>query len=146
MTIGIDKRVQINKIIESQLPEFVRSDFENATEIFKQYYISQEFQGGQPDLIDNLDQYLKSTNNLVPEVVYGKTTLSSSIDASSTTLSVTSTKGILMSMVSLRLMMKSSLILVKLTLSLLVSSVVSVVSLVTMLELQLLSIMSIVKI
>ena len=92
MTIGIDKRVQINKIIESQLPEFVRSDFENATEFFKQYYISQEFQGGPSDLIDNLDQYLKS-DNLVPEVVYGKTTLSSSIDASSTTLSVTSTKG-----------------------------------------------------
>ena len=59
MTTGIDK-VQINKIIESQLPEFIENDFENATEFFKQYYISQEFQGGPSDLIDNLDQYLKT--------------------------------------------------------------------------------------
>ena len=92
MTTGIDKRVQINKIIESQLPEFVRADFENATEFFKQYYISQEFQGGPSDLIDNLDQYLK-TDNLKPEVVYGKTTLTSDVSTSSTSLSVTSTKG-----------------------------------------------------
>ena len=81
MTTGIDKRVQINKIIESQLPAFVRDDFENATEFFKQYYISQEFQGGPSDLIDNLDQYLK-TDNLKPEVVYGKTTLTSDVSLS----------------------------------------------------------------
>ena len=41
----IDRRIQVNSIIESQLPEFVVSDFSNATEFFKQYYISQEFQG-----------------------------------------------------------------------------------------------------
>ena len=43
------------------------ADFPNATEFFKQYYISQEFQGGPSDLINNFDQYIKS-DNLVPEV------------------------------------------------------------------------------
>ena len=42
----IDRRIQVNTIIENQLPEFVVSDFENATEFLKQYYISQEYQGG----------------------------------------------------------------------------------------------------
>ena len=56
MSIGIDKRVQVNKIVESQLPEFVRSDFPLAVDFLKSYYLSQEFQGGTTDLIDNLDQ------------------------------------------------------------------------------------------
>ena len=35
MSIGIDKRVQVNRIVESQLPEFVRSDFPLAVDFFK---------------------------------------------------------------------------------------------------------------
>ena len=92
MSIGIDKRVQVNKIVESQLPEFVRSDFPLAVDFLKQYYLSQEFQGGSTDLIDNLDQYLK-VDNLVPEVVHGTTTLSSAVSTSDTTITVASTKG-----------------------------------------------------
>ena len=88
----IDKRIQVNTIIENQLPEFVVSDFPNATEFLKQYYHSQEFQGGASDLISNFDQYLKS-DNLVPEVVVGITTLSSAISSSDTTITVPSTKG-----------------------------------------------------
>ena len=88
----IDKRIQVNTIIENQLPEFVVSDFPNAAEFFKQYYISQEFQGGPTDLISNFDQYLKS-DNLVPEVITGTTTLSSSINSSDSIISVPSTKG-----------------------------------------------------
>ena len=88
----IDRRIQVNTIIESQLPEFVVSDFSNATEFFKQYYISQEFQGGPSDIISNLDQYLK-VDNLVPEVVVGVTTISAGIYTSDTTITVPSTKG-----------------------------------------------------
>ena len=88
----IDKRIKVNTIIENQLPEFVVSDFPNAAEFFKQYYISQEFQGGPSDLIGNFDQYLKS-DNLVPEVITGGTTLSSDIDSDDTIISVASTKG-----------------------------------------------------
>ena len=36
----IDRRIQVNTIIENQLPEFVVSDFPNATEFFKQYFKS----------------------------------------------------------------------------------------------------------
>ena len=34
-----DKRIQVNRIIENQLPEFVVTDFPDATEFLKQYYI-----------------------------------------------------------------------------------------------------------
>ena len=87
-----DKRIQVNKIIENQLPEFVVSDFPNATEFLKQYYISQEFQGGPSDLITNFDQYLKP-DNLVPEVIVGETTISSDISSTDDTITVPSTKG-----------------------------------------------------
>ena len=87
-----EKRVQINKIIESQLPEFLVSDFPKATDFFKQYYISQEFQGGNVDIAENLDQYLK-LDNLVPEVVVGSTSLSNNISSSDTVITVASTKG-----------------------------------------------------
>ena len=56
----IDKRIKVNQIIESQLPEFVVADFPNATEFLRQYYISQEYQGAPSDILGNLDQYLKS--------------------------------------------------------------------------------------
>ena len=87
-----DKRIKVNTIIENQLPEFILADFPNATEFFKQYYISQEFQGGPSDLINNFDQYLK-VDNLVPEVVVGITSISAEISSTDTTITVPSTKG-----------------------------------------------------
>ena len=87
-----DKRIKVNTVIENQLPEFILADFPKATEFFKQYYISQEFQGGPSDLINNLDQYLK-VDNLVPEVVVGLTNITSDINSTETTISVPSTKG-----------------------------------------------------
>tara|TARA_B100000575_G_scaffold294411_1_gene310169 strand:+ start:13 stop:12861 length:12849 start_codon:yes stop_codon:yes gene_type:complete len=88
----IDKRIKVNTIIENQLPQFVLADFPKATDFFKQYYISQEFQGGASDLINNLSQYLK-VDNLVPEVVVGVTTITSAVTTSDTTINVPSTKG-----------------------------------------------------
>tara|TARA_Y100001968_G_C19454156_1_gene770984 strand:+ start:2796 stop:18506 length:15711 start_codon:yes stop_codon:yes gene_type:complete len=91
----IDKRVQVNKIIESQLPEFLINDFPLATEFFKQYYLSQEYQGGPQDLISNFDQYIKS-DNLVPEVITGTTVLGADVPSEQLTeevISVSSTKG-----------------------------------------------------
>ena len=89
---NIDKRIKVNTIIENQLPEFVVTDFPKAAEFLKQYYISQEFQGGASDLINNFDQYLKP-DNLVPEVVVGITTTSADISLTDTTITVPSTKG-----------------------------------------------------
>ena len=88
----IDKRIKVNQIIESQLPEFVVADFPNATEFLRQYYISQEYQGAPSDILGNLDQYLKS-DNLVPEVVVGSTTLSADVSLTDTTITVSSTNG-----------------------------------------------------
>ena len=53
-----ETRIKIQQIINSQLPEFVLSESQNVTEFLKQYYISQEYQGGPVDILDNLDQYV----------------------------------------------------------------------------------------
>ena len=47
---------------------------------------------GPSDLINNFDQYLKS-DNLVPEVIVGVTSISSSITSTDTVITVPSTKG-----------------------------------------------------
>ena len=67
-------------------------NFQRQIDFFKQYYISQESQGSPDDLITNLDRYLK-LDNLIPEVLIGKTTLSGDINSSDTTITVSSTKG-----------------------------------------------------
>ena len=92
ITTGIDKRVKVQQIIENQIPEFLLSESPKAVDFLKQYYISQEFQGGVIDLTDNLDQYIK-LDNLTPEVIVGETTLTSGITTSTTTVNVSSTKG-----------------------------------------------------
>ena len=89
---GFESRVKIQQIIDSQLPEFVLDESPKAVEFFKQYYISQEYQGGPIDISDNLDQYLK-LDNLIPEVISGTFTLSESITSTSDTIRVESTKG-----------------------------------------------------
>ncbi len=92
ITTGFDKKVKIQQIIDNQLPEFVLSESPKAVDFLKQYYISQEYQGGPVDITDNLDEYLK-LDNYTQEIVGAGTTLSTSIGTSDTTISVTSTKG-----------------------------------------------------
>ena len=89
---GFESRVKVQQVIESQLPEFIKADFPKYVDFLKQYYISQEYQGGPIDLADNLDQYLR-LDNLTPEVIVDNTTLSSSISNVDTTINVSSTKG-----------------------------------------------------
>ena len=89
---GIESRVKIQDIVSNQLPEFVLDESPKALEFLKQYYISQEYQGGPIDISDNLDQYLK-LDNLKPEVIVDNTTLSTSLNSEETTVNVSSTKG-----------------------------------------------------
>ena len=89
---GIEKRIQVQQIIESQLPEFILSESPKTVDFLKQYYISQEHRGGVMDIGDNLDQYLK-LDNLTPEVIVGVTTLTSGITSTTDTITVSSTKG-----------------------------------------------------
>jgi hypothetical protein len=89
---GFDARVKISQVIENQLPEFLLAESPKSAEFLKQYYISQEYQGGTVDIVENLDQYLK-LDNFTAEVIKGTTTLTDDISSSSTTISVSTTKG-----------------------------------------------------
>jgi hypothetical protein len=89
---GFESRVKVQQIIQNQIPEFILDENPKTSEFLKQYYISQEFQGGPIDIAENLDQYLK-LDNLTPEVIQGYTTLTSSVSSSDITINVLSTKG-----------------------------------------------------
>ena len=89
---GIESRVKIQDIISNQLPKYVLDESPKTLDFLKQYYISQEYQGGPVDIAENLDQYLK-VDNLTSEVVVGFTTLSSDIGSDDSTISVPNTKG-----------------------------------------------------
>ena len=89
---GFESRVKIQQIINNQLPEFILDESPKASEFLKQYYISQEYQGGTVDIAENLDQYLK-LDNLIPEVVVDNVTLIDTIDSNVGIVTVTSTKG-----------------------------------------------------
>ena len=56
------QRVQINQVIENQLPEFVQSESPLFVDFMKQYYISQEYQGGSINISENIDRYTKSVS------------------------------------------------------------------------------------
>ena len=89
---GFEQRVKVQQIIENQVPEFIRSDSPKAVDFLKQYYISQEYQGGPSDIIENLDQYLK-LDNLTQEVIKGETKLTNDVSSTDTTIHVETTKG-----------------------------------------------------
>ena len=89
---GFESRVKVRQIIDSQLPEFILDENPKASEFLKQYYISQEYQGGPTDIVENLDQYI-NLDSLIPEVIVSSITLNNSITSSSNTIEVSSTKG-----------------------------------------------------
>ena len=90
--MGLEKRVKIQQLINNQLPSFVIDESPNAVEFLKQYYISQEYQGGPVDLTDNLDQYLK-LDNLISEVIVDTAKVTAVVEITDTTIEVSSTKG-----------------------------------------------------
>ena len=55
-----ETRVQLQTIVQSQLPEYVRSDFPLIADFLKEYYRGQEYQGAPIDLINNIDQFTSS--------------------------------------------------------------------------------------
>ena len=89
---GFESRVKVQQVIENQLPNFILDESPNTAEFLKQYYISQEYQGGVIDIAENLDQYLK-LDNLTPEVVVDSTYTVSGISSTDTTITVSSIKG-----------------------------------------------------
>jgi len=89
---GFETRVKVQQILESQLPEFILDENPNFSDFLKQYYISQEYQSSVSDLTENIDQYI-NVDNLVPEVFYDNSYLTSSVGISSQTIYVNTTKG-----------------------------------------------------
>ena len=53
------KRVQINKVVKDQLPDYVREENPLVGEFLSAYYQGQEYQGGPIDIINNLDSYIQ---------------------------------------------------------------------------------------
>ena len=79
------QRVQIQDIIQYQLPAFVRDDFPLVGEFLKQYYISQEYPTAPSDIIQNIDEYVKLETLLDTQ---DEATLSADINFNDTEINV----------------------------------------------------------
>ena len=86
------QRVEINQVIENQLPEFVQSESPLFVDFMKQYYLSQEYQGGSINIAENLDRYTK-LQTYVGAALTEYTGLSTDTESYSDTIFVDSTKG-----------------------------------------------------
>ena len=90
---GFETRIKVQNIVSSQLPDFILDESPKTVDFLKQYYISQEYQGGTIDLTENLDQYL-NFDNLTPEVIVDSTSISAAVSSTDTTIGIVgSTKG-----------------------------------------------------
>ena len=58
-----EKRVKLTNVLESQFPDYVRSEYPLVIDFIKQYYESQESQSAPIDLLNNIDQYIKLDEN-----------------------------------------------------------------------------------
>jgi len=84
------QRVEINQVIENQLPEFVQTENPLFVDFMKQYYISQEYQGGSINIAENLDRYTK-LQTYVGAALTEYTGLSTDTQSYSSTIFVDST-------------------------------------------------------
>ena len=87
------KKVQINQIVRSQLPSFVQEESPLFIDFLKQYYLSQEYQGGPIDIITNLNDYQKAETFSGNDNLIGFTTCTSEVRVYDATINVTSTAG-----------------------------------------------------
>jgi hypothetical protein len=86
------KVVKISDVIENQIPEFILDENPNFAEFLKQYYLSQEFQGGVVDLAENIAEY-KNVDTFDTEKLIPFTTLTADLDFLDEEIYVESTKG-----------------------------------------------------
>lgn len=85
-------RVKISEVVQSQIPEHIATDNPLFADFLKQYYISQEHQGGAVDLAENLVDY-KSLEYLNSSNLVGFTSLTEYVDGRADTITVDSTTG-----------------------------------------------------
>jgi len=82
------KTKRISTLIESQLPEFITTEYELFGKFIQKYYEQQEVQGGTLDVINNIQKYADIDfyeKNLLKQ----NDSLSSTISASDTTITLT---------------------------------------------------------
>ena len=82
------KTKRISTLIESQLPEFITTEYELFSKFVQKYYEQQEVQGGPLDVINNIQKYADIDfyeKNLLKQ----NDTLAASISASDTTITLT---------------------------------------------------------
>ena len=79
-------KIELSKIVENQLPQYVREEYPLAADFLKQYYVS----NNSDKIVQNLDEYLDldSFFDLDDTAI-----LSSSIDSDDDTITVNSTQG-----------------------------------------------------
>jgi hypothetical protein len=92
ISTNFESRIKINEIVSNQIPEFILDQNPKFSEFLKQYYISQEFEGGPVDIVENLDQYL-SFHYLNEKLYNNNITISSDISSSDDTITLSTTKG-----------------------------------------------------
>ena len=85
-------KVKINEVVQSQLPEVIDAENPRFGEFLKQYYISQEYQGGAIDIAENLVEY-KKIDFLNTENLIGFTSVSQFTSGVDDVIYVDSTKG-----------------------------------------------------
>ena len=89
----LSSRVKTYQVVTDQAPEFAVTENPLLEDFLKQYYISQEHQGGPIDIGENIDKYIK-IDNLTKDVISGSVSIASSINETDDTITVsTNTKG-----------------------------------------------------
>ena len=89
---GYDVRVKIQDIVSSQLPSFILNESPLTDDFLKQFYVSQEFQGGAVDFASNLDQYL-DLSLMTRDVIAGEFELTAPLSDDDTVVYVNSTRS-----------------------------------------------------
>ena len=90
---GFESRVKVQQVIESQLPNFILDESPNTAEFLKQYYISQEYQGGPTDISENIDKYINLENFEEQNYLNGETKLNGAITYYDDVITVDSTES-----------------------------------------------------
>ena len=88
----LSPRVKTYQIVSETIPEFAVSENPKFIEFLKQYYISQDYQGGPADIAENIDAYIK-IDNLTVDVIRGGTDLTGDVSETDDVITVTSTDG-----------------------------------------------------
>ena len=84
------ERIKVSSIVETQLPEFIRTEFPLIGDFLKRYYDSIDGQGLPQDLLDNIDQYVKlDVLSSIPE----NTNLTSNVELFDDEIFVSNTIG-----------------------------------------------------